>query len=102
MLLPHIGELPAFTSGVRNSSVRCCASATRDAARAHPRQQARRAVLALVPVVHAREHLFALVDGEHRTLGDDRELLVGDDVAISMIVSESGFRPVISRSIQTR
>src|SRR5881275_2595342 len=29
MLLPHMGELPAVTSGARNSSVRCCATPSR-------------------------------------------------------------------------
>src|SRR5437764_1107274 len=40
------------------------------AAGAHPRQQARGSVLALVPIVHAREDLFGLVNGEHRSFGD--------------------------------
>jgi len=50
-----------------------------DAARAHPRQQPRGAVLALVPLVHAREHLVTVMDCEHRPIGDDRQLAVGDD-----------------------
>jgi len=72
------------------------------AARAHPRQQARGAVLALIPVVHAREHFIGLMDGEHRAIGDEIQLPSVTTVAISMIESVSGFRPVISRSIQTR
>jgi hypothetical protein len=45
---------------------------------AHPLDQARGAVLALVPGVHAREHLLAVVDRQHRAFGEDREFLVGD------------------------
>jgi len=77
MLLPHIGELPALTSGARNSSVRCCASATLVRLGAHPRQQARGAVLALIPVVHAHEQLIGLMDGEHRAITDELQLPVG-------------------------
>src|SRR5581483_3415511 len=50
-----------------------------DAARPHPRHEPRGAVLALVPVVHPRQRLIGLVNGHHGPLGEDAELLVGDD-----------------------
>jgi len=57
----------------------------------------------LVPVVHEREHRFGLMNREHRPVGDDDELLVRHDRGrFSMMESDSGFRPVISRSIQIR
>src|SRR5690606_22185740 len=51
----------------------------RDRARAHALRQPRRAVLARVPLVHRGERHVVLVDGEHGTFGEDRELLVGHD-----------------------
>jgi len=101
MLLPHIGELPPLTRPARNSSVRCCASATL-VRLARTRASRPRAVLALIPVVHAREHFIGLMDGEHRAIGDEIQLPVGHHGGDLDDRIGVGFRPVISRSIQTR
>ena len=51
----------------------------RHPALAHPREQTRAAVLALVPGVHARKRGLVLVDREHRPLGDETQRGVGDE-----------------------
>ena len=36
-------------------------------------------MLIAIPIVHRRQHLFALMDGEYRTFGEHIQVLVGYD-----------------------
>lgn len=68
----------------------------------HARGQARLAVLPCVPVIHARQHRIALVDGKYRAFDLFVEIGIGDDGGYLDDAIVLRFQPVISRSIQTR
>ena len=102
MLLPHMGDVPAATSGVRNSSVRASASATLTLL---PRTRASSpdelCCLWFQSSIRARTSSGWWIANTGPSATMARSLSV-TTVAISMMVSESGFKPVISRSIQIR
>ena len=79
MLLPHIGEAPGSIQVVRKSSVSFSACCTVYVTRTHSGSEARGRVLTPVPVVHGRECLVRLMNGDHRSLIQNLQVLVGDD-----------------------
>ena len=79
MLLPHMGERPRLRPRIEKRQRLTLGRGGIDAARPHPCRQTGAAVLLAVPVVHGRQHRFALMHGDDRTFGEHTQVLVGYD-----------------------